>query len=139
MSCDSNATFPKLTVESKYNLDGKIMNLPIKGKGHCKIVILDAHTQYGFEWTLIEKNDGEKYMKVQHPHFIIHENGANFDFQDLFNGDPTLGPQMNQFLNDNWREVMNEIGGSIGIALESVITSIFRGYLESIPYRYIFL
>lgn len=49
------------------------------------------------------------------------------------------GSQMNTFLNENWSDVIKEVGPGISKILESVITSIIKGYLENVPYDEIFL
>lgn len=46
---------------------------------------------------------------------------------------------MNKFLNDNWEEVLKDLGGAISKTFEQILTSIFKGYMESVPFDEILL
>jgi len=41
---------------------------------------------------------------------------------------------MNTFLNENWRELVRDMGPSIGEALNEVVKSIFTNIAELVPY-----
>lgn len=55
-------------------------------------------------------------------------------FKCLFKGD-----NINRVLNDNWRDVIKELGPGIGRTFGSVVNSMMKGYLESTPYNEIFI
>lgn len=46
---------------------------------------------------------------------------------------------MNTVLNDNWEDVLKEIGVGISHTIEVVVTDIFKKYFESIPIDEIFI
>jgi hypothetical protein len=41
---------------------------------------------------------------------------------------------MNIFLNENWKELMKDLGPTIGKAMSQVITTIFYNIFELVPY-----
>ncbi|KAJ8939705.1 hypothetical protein NQ318_009805 [Aromia moschata] len=49
-----------------------------------------------------------------------------------------LSPQMNVFLNENWTDVINEIGGAISQTVESLVRSIATGVFDKISYADLF-
>lgn len=58
--------------------------------------------------------------------------------ENLFNGDKLLGPQMNIFLNENWKEASREVGPSIAKAISEIIYQILSNICELVPYNEIF-
>lgn len=46
---------------------------------------------------------------------------------------------MNKFLNENWSDVVKEVGPGISKTLEEIITSIVKGYVENVPYDEVFM
>lgn len=51
---------------------------------------------------------------------------------------PLSGPEMNRFLNENWDEVMKELGPGIGRTLAAVNNSVFKAFFEIVPFNQIF-
>lgn len=60
-------------------------------------------------------------------------------FEHLFNGDKLLGDTTNQFFNENWVDILNELKkvlrDTIGSILKNVIGSVFSAF----PYSDFFL
>lgn len=54
---------------------------------------------------------------------------CSFDFIGLFNGDKTLGNNLNNILNDNWKDVYEEMKPSfeeaLGLMLQSILNEFF--------------
>lgn len=46
---------------------------------------------------------------------------------------------MHRFLDENWREVLNEVGPSVGDAIGSIFKLIFNNLFKVVPYRKIFI
>lgn len=49
------------------------------------------------------------------------------------------GDNMNVFLNENWKEVANELGPSLADAIGEVISLIIAQIVDVVPYENIFL
>lgn len=45
---------------------------------------------------------------------------------------------MNRFLNDNWEDIMKELGPGIGRTFATVHNSVIEAYLETVPFNEIF-
>ncbi|CAH0553019.1 unnamed protein product [Brassicogethes aeneus] len=127
-----------LNFDGSYDINGQILVLPITGSGHCNITFSHADFEYVFEWDVIDK-DGKKYANVKDAHLDLKLKRAYFLLENLFNGDKLLGDNMNMVLNDNWEEVMKEVGAGINHTIEVVVTNILKAYFEKIPYNEMFV
>nr|CAH7747481.1 unnamed protein product [Callosobruchus chinensis] len=119
----------------QYDINGKILILPIQGRGPCNITGIDTKFQYEFNYVL-DKVNGEEYMRLTEDDKLEFQlSRAYFKLENLFNGDKTLGDTMNNFLNENWEEVVKEIGGAISQTIRTVARTISSGYFKKVPYR----
>jgi Haemolymph juvenile hormone binding protein (JHBP) len=48
------------------------------------------------------------------------------------------GRSMNEFLNENWREMVNELGPPVAEALNQVLTQLMTSIARTVPYDDIF-
>ncbi|XP_071439966.1 protein takeout-like [Hetaerina americana] len=130
--------FPRIEIMSKYNVNGKILILPIQGDGNANITMVNLELGFDFTAELNKKKDSQNYLKLGE-HQITYKMSRNYIKMDnLFNGNKALGDRMNEFMDVNWREVTEELGPPIADALALVIKSIIAGILEQVPYENIF-
>lgn len=124
---------PRLEMVSDYSMSGKILMLPITGRGQA----LGNYTDIDAIVTV----QGERYQdrKTEKTHFRTTEFYVDFDvghasihLDNLFNGDETLADAMNLFLNDNWKTVAAEIKP----ALEETVSSLFKTFSNKIYSKY---
>ncbi|KAJ8939708.1 hypothetical protein NQ318_009808 [Aromia moschata] len=139
---------PYVTVDAGENLKVYLKN--IKAYGLDKIDLqqlygfelyvfpVDGKYQYDADYTL-KKIDGEQHMSISDNDQLTFDlRKAEFHLDNLFNGDKVLGPQMNAFLNENWKDVINEIGGAISHTVESLVRAIATGVFDKISYADLF-
>lgn len=62
----------------------------------------------------------------------------HFYFENLFNGNKALGDNMNQFLNENWNDIFNEIKGPLLKGFGRVFSTIIGHVFSGIPYNELF-
>lgn len=65
---------------------------------------------------------------------IIIRSRVSIRLTNLFNGDKTLGENMNAFLNENWRDVWTELAPSIDTAIAEVCKSIMVNLFKKFSY-----
>lgn len=65
------------------------------------------------------KNDRSCDIKVE-----FNIGNASVKLDNLFNGDDELGSMMNQFLNNNWREITAEIRPALAESIENILCGI---------------
>ncbi|KAK4877883.1 hypothetical protein RN001_010389 [Aquatica leii] len=101
-------TIPLVRGESDYTVDGKILMLPIKGEGQCTMVFKDSKATLKMNGTKFNKN-GKSYLNVSEFKVNFEPKVAEFNFDNLFNGDKKLGDAMNTLINENWRGLFEEV------------------------------
>ncbi|XP_075235688.1 protein takeout-like [Lycorma delicatula] len=127
----------RIELLGNYVVDGKILVLPIKGEGKCNITITDVNIVMDQRWDIVKKN-GKDYLSVTKYEIKMTNGQAFFKLENLFNGDKTLGDSMNAFLNENWKEVTNDVAPAITKGLEEVFAQVTKNVLNSIPYDSVF-
>ncbi|KAH0821070.1 hypothetical protein GEV33_001721 [Tenebrio molitor] len=102
---------PKIMVECQYEFDGKILLLPIKGKGPSTIVLENMKVSGLFDYEEKMKK-GKTFIRFVSSDIHVDPELAWFNFENLFNGDKQLGDNVNQVINDNWKEVFDDLKSS---------------------------
>ncbi|XP_049541563.1 protein takeout-like [Anopheles darlingi] len=118
----AEAITPRIQFAGNYTMDGRILLLPITGKGKANITLHRLKSHHELIGELVERDGGEKFMYIRK--YLVHFDPklVTFDFENLFNGDAALGKTMNQVLNDNWEVVFQELRS----AYEDTFGYIFR-------------
>ncbi|KDR22096.1 Protein takeout [Zootermopsis nevadensis] len=92
---------------------------------------------FEFDYTL-ETRDGKQYMVVKNPVTTSTASRSYIHLTNLFNGNELLGNQINNFLNENWKEVDKQLSPSLNVAISKIISSIIEGLTSVVPYDVIF-
>lgn len=120
---------PRLEMNARYNMEGKILMLPITGNGMARGNFTNI------DITAIVQGERYQSRKTGETHYRVIDFYVDFDIgqadihlDNLFNGDSTLSNAMNLFLNDNWKVVAAEIKP----ALENTVSEIFKTFSNKI-------
>lgn len=131
----------KLDLIGKYEMDGRILILPIKGAGDCNLTFVDFDINYEGKFTK-EERKGKQYLQVSNDNTTLKIDNVKrvyWRFDNLFDGDERLAPEMNRFLNENWKEVFAEVKPAIEQAAAfAVINYYVNGFLHFIPLEELF-
>lgn len=128
----------RVEILGDYIMDGKVLVLPIKSDGPGNITLIDASGDYKMTWDYYEKSD-KRHSRITSSSMDFKIGRAFFHFKNLFNGDKTLGSQMNSFLNENWSEVVREFGPAVGDALNRVFRQLIQNGFDLVPFDSFFL
>lgn len=88
-----------------------------------------APATYAME--VYEKN-GKTHWKVKSLVLTTEPQHVTFQFDNLFNGDKTLGDNINKVMNDNWKVVFEDVNPSYSEAFSTITKSIFNNLLERV-------
>lgn len=58
--------------------------------------------------------------------------------ENLFNGDKLLGDTTNQFLNENWRDIFNELQPAMLKAIGIMNLGVAKPVFDEVPYAELF-
>ncbi|KAL5235486.1 hypothetical protein ACI65C_002896 [Semiaphis heraclei] len=127
-----------IVLDSDYEISGKVLILPIVGKGKCKIILDVAKLVATVQLKPVIKN-GNKHLEVVKIAWKFTPTKLNLKFENLFNGDKALGDNMSVFLNENWREVLNELQPAIEEVFGTAFKEITQNFLNRIPENQVLL
>ncbi|KAK9503521.1 hypothetical protein O3M35_010060 [Rhynocoris fuscipes] len=124
----------KLDFDGKYEMDGQILVIPVKGKGEVTYNFTDVTTTFD---TVLEryKRDGVEYVRVKNSTLTIEPQSAHSHFTNLFNGDKMLGDSTNKFLNDNWKEAFDTFRYLPETAFAKVFTVFANNIYDKFPLK----
>ncbi|RZF42956.1 hypothetical protein LSTR_LSTR004258 [Laodelphax striatellus] len=131
-------TIDWIQILGRYVVSGQVLVLPITGEGAANVTITDLKITYKYDWDLIKKANGKEYMNFTKSEINFENGRTYFKLENLFNGDKTLGDNMNFFLNENWKEVTQELGPAVGEAISEVFRLLLTNIADLVPYEYIY-
>lgn len=132
------ATVPKITINGKYKIDGRVLVLPIKGEGDAHLVLDNMTLNVIYKPKVIVKK-GKEYIQTDKFKLDFDTQQLHMKLENLFNGDKKLSDNMNTFLNENWRDILKELKPSISFAIEEIFKSIINRVFIKVPYEELFL
>ncbi|CAK1590042.1 unnamed protein product [Parnassius mnemosyne] len=128
---------PKMEFIADYVMKGRILVLPIQGKGIANITMVNLVVKHELIGEPVTK-DGETYMHMRDYKVKFIPQRVILHFSNLFNGDKALGDQMNRFLNENSDLVFNELKESYEKSLSSVFQDVTNKIFDKVPMNKIF-
>lgn len=131
------ATVPKISIIGKYKVNGRVLVLPIQGEGNARLAFDDAELVVRYKPKVVEKRN-KKYIQTERFQLDFDTSRLHINLENLFNGDKRLGDNMNQFLNTNWRDILNELKPAITYAVEEILKGIINRIFMKVPYEEVF-
>lgn len=129
---------PKIILKGDYKVNGRVLVLPIQGDGKATLVFDNFDIVVKLKPKIIIKKDKE-YIQTDVFKLDFDTENMKFELTNLFNGDKALGDNMNLFLNENWKDILQELKPAITYAIEEVIKSIVNRIFNKVPYYELFL
>lgn len=82
--------------------------------------------------------NGKVYLKPENIKLTFTISRMNFQLSNLYNGDKLLGDNTNLFLNENWKDIFNEIKKSVFSAFAQISENILTNVFAKVPYDELF-
>ncbi|XP_018011500.1 protein takeout [Hyalella azteca] len=122
-------TIPSLLLKGKYNVTGRIFELPIEGAGAYTSlltgIVIEAESDIGY------RPDGKRYSENFEMSFKIKSSDAKFD--NLFGGNKVLSDTMNHFLKENDALIMEELRPGLQKQFGGLLGVILKASVEALP------
>lgn len=125
-------TLPSMKLVGDYSLFGRILLIPLNGKGK---VLLDAENMTVVMRTkthLYEKG-GYTFYNVTNVRVDFKLDGLKSQFSNLFNGNKVLEDSTNKFFNDNWRMLADALYSVITQTIEDILLDVLKKIFHYIP------
>lgn len=74
-------------------------------------------------------------MDIKSVRMSVEPGKMIFNFGNLFNGDKILGETMNAFLNENWKEIYQEVRATFTKAFAQIFSSVINTVFSKYPYE----
>ncbi|CAG9832014.1 unnamed protein product [Diabrotica balteata] len=128
---------PILKQQGKYDLKGKILVIPVYGKGDSLVTLKDVTMNHVITFEE-EKKQGKTYLKVINYEGEMFLKGANFDFKNLFDGNKLLSDNILKVVNENWSVIIGELREGIVKSYSQIFSSIAQSLVSKVPVNDIF-
>lgn len=127
-----------LRLNGKYDVAGRVLILPVQGKGDSEITLNKVKLQVQYTMK-VEERDGKKYAQVDQLKFDFTPSSMKIKLENLFNGDKLLGDTTNLFLNENWHSIFLELKPEFVKAFGDIVKRLINGVFQKLPYETAFL
>ncbi|XP_045467272.1 protein takeout-like [Harmonia axyridis] len=131
-------SYPGFKLEADYRMTGRVLILPVVGEGKCVIKLDQPKPTFKAYFIVVEKK-GKRYFKITDQEYHVNAAFASYHFENIFKGDERLGNEINKMLNDNWKEIYDELVPSYEVAIGSWLSSIANRFFSKVPITEIFL
>ncbi|XP_077291389.1 circadian clock-controlled protein daywake-like [Arctopsyche grandis] len=123
-----------LTMKSNYVIGGRLLLFSINGNGDSTIKMTDFDVGINWNWDTFTGKDGQEYTQFKNFTSKYDYGDVKFKMTGLFNNDEVLGDAMNNLLNENSREVMNDLGGPIVNVVIKRMVKVINTLFSNVPY-----
>ncbi|XP_023709316.2 protein takeout [Cryptotermes secundus] len=123
---------PDIRIEAEYNLQGKVLILPLLGNGPAKVHLKNVTTSVSMRFEL-PRVQGRQVMNVVDMKVDFDIQGMTVQFDNLFNGNKVLGRTMNAFVNKNALEIVRELKEPLGESFSVAFKDIMNNMLSHLP------
>ncbi|RZC41112.1 JHBP domain containing protein [Asbolus verrucosus] len=122
---------PEIRKLCEYEFDGTVLLLPIKGEGPSTIVLTNINATLVLPYQT-EKKKNKTYFKFNSTQLAIEPELVSYNFENLFDGDKALGDNINKVLNENWKEVFDDVKNGYETALGLIIEQLFNRFFSKV-------
>ncbi|EDX16443.1 GD24605 [Drosophila simulans] len=125
---------PELEVRAKYDVDGKLLILPIVSKGDLTIRMNDVQTKVRITAEPVKRSDGHTYLNITDYKTATKIKGGHFDLSNLFNDNKELRDSTLKVLNQEWSTLALDVQPKINEACSRAFRVIVQSLWVNIAY-----
>ncbi|XP_074039277.1 circadian clock-controlled protein daywake [Leptinotarsa decemlineata] len=133
-----NSIHPEVIQEADYDFNGKILVIPVYGKGASNVTLENWRINHTITFEEVTK-DNKKYFTVPSYTIKVNTSYAHFDFKNLFNGNEELSKTVHKVMNENWSVIIDDIKVGIELGYQEVFRQLTNKFLEAVPIDDVFL
>ncbi|XP_016980571.1 protein takeout [Drosophila rhopaloa] len=130
---------PELTVKGPYSVDGRILILPITGKGNAEIRLAKTKIRAAVKLRRVPKGDHQTFAEVVDIKVEVNPSHVTYHLENLFNGQKDLSENMHVLINENWQDIFNELKPGISEAFGQIVKSVLDRIFGKLPLEQLFV
>lgn len=123
---------PKIRIEGTYDLKGKILVIPLVGRGLCWFEPSDMTIDIVSDVKLYNK-DEFTFFNVTGAHVKYTIGGLQLRMNNLFDGIQSLEESTNTYLNANWRPVSESLRPILSKTIEDILLGFLQRLFHNLP------
>ncbi|XP_075973029.1 circadian clock-controlled protein daywake-like [Anticarsia gemmatalis] len=125
-----------LSLVAKYVVDGRILILPIQGKGDALVDAQGVEVKIDSKLVHVKDTSGE-HFKLATPKYKYTIEKTTFDLKNLFNGNKQLAETTLQFANENWQQLMDELAPPAIKQIVRTVVKAINKFFSKVPIKQI--
>ncbi|KAL1140599.1 hypothetical protein AAG570_000529 [Ranatra chinensis] len=136
---DFDISFDHLKITGKYNIDGRILLIPIKGQGTMGSDVYDAKAKCSLKCELFkEKGSNDDFAHFTGLEMAIDVNKGKLHLDNLFGNERLLGEVINTAINLNFRQFIEELKPLIQKTLSEFMLVTANNIISGYTYETVF-
>ncbi|XP_028129004.1 uncharacterized protein LOC114325203 [Diabrotica virgifera virgifera] len=125
-------SLPRLRIDGNYELLGKILVIPLRGKGALWFDAKNLEINVRSD-VVMQKHDGFDFFHVTKAHVKFSIGGLKLHMGNLFDGIKALEESTNAYLNANWKPVAESLNPILSKTIEDIMLDILQKVFDNIP------
>nr|ATU82761.1 secreted Juvenile haemolymph binding protein-like protein [Pristhesancus plagipennis] len=130
--------FPHLNFDAIYDVNVKLLTVPIKGKGPINANATDIDGTAILKGHKVKRDDGKTYVNFDSLELKMKLKNYSVKMDNLFSGDKALGEAVNRVLNDNKKEMMQVMRPQVEATVSKVLLDIANKITMHFEYNELF-
>ncbi|XP_017052726.1 protein takeout isoform X2 [Drosophila ficusphila] len=130
---------PEIVVKGPYSVDGRVLILPITGKGNAEIKLMKTKVRALIKFRRVSKGDHQTFAEVVDIKVDIDPAHVTYHLENLFNGQKDLSENMHVLINENWQDIFTELKPGIGEAFALIAKAVLDRIFGKLPLEQLFL
>lgn len=135
---EANIGLPHLYIDGMYQVDGKVLLLPITGSGQIRGNFTKCIGSIRVEGELRKDEEGLDHLYCTKFDMTISVGEGSVTLENLFGGERVLGDLVNSAINTNFEVVIREIKPLIEKALAEVFLEITNHIVNPFTFQQLF-
>jgi len=112
-------------------ISGNILLLPLIGNGDVNILLKDIKTSVYTKFD-VDKMP-EEAINIKQMKVTFNVGAMRIHFDNLFNGNKVLAASFSMFLNQNSKEILNELQTDLEGGLSEIFIGVWNGVFTKLP------
>ncbi|XP_013110922.1 protein takeout [Stomoxys calcitrans] len=129
-----DAEIPLLKLVGHYQVKGKILLFNLKGEGKATFELTDCKIHLKGRVKLEKRSNGKNYLKPIKLIATLEPKEVVVQMENLINGNKELSDSVNAIINENWRDIWEELRDGTNNVISQLYFTIIGNVLNVLSY-----
>ncbi|XP_026319228.1 circadian clock-controlled protein-like [Hyposmocoma kahamanoa] len=129
--------FGNLSFTSDYETEGRVLLLPITGSGKLAVKMYNTDVLIKFKIRKVQGPDGAEHMETYDLKTSQQYGNVKIHMSNILGGN-AIGDGINHVLNENWRDLMTEVGPPFIEAVSAKVHDVINQLYKQVPINELF-